>query len=206
MTQASPAQTYDAILILGGGIHLDGGLPETAKVYIREAVRLYGVYSPYAFITAGLHGYKSEEKPVVSEAKAYAHYAESLGVPTAAIFLEERSQETLGNILFTKMNILIPNGWNRLLVIPQVNHLTERVEYLLQKVLGPTYEWTIVHPLANLSADNVTRESKSLSLTRQINDAFEDGDHDAIYKGLMESHPAYGGTLQTVEELRRLVG
>ena len=50
----------------------------------------------------------------------------------------------------------------------------------------------------NLDEQNIQRETKSLALTKQINDVFEDGDHDAIYDGLMASHPAYGGTLRTI--------
>ena len=92
------------------------------------------------------------------------------------------------------------------MVVPQANHSTESVEYLLRKILGPSFEWIIVRSAENLNEQTVARERKSLELTRQINDAFEDGDHDAIYKGLMNSHPAYGGTLTTIDELRRILG
>lgn len=196
---------YDAVLVLGGGINLDGSLPDAIKAQVQEAVNLFELHSAQAFITSGLYGYKGEEKPIISEAKAYARYAESLGIHPSKIYIEERSQETLGNILFTKMEILIPNNWTHILVVPQINHLTERVDYLLQKILGPGYEWIVVRPNVNLDEKNVARERKSLQLTRQINDAYEDGDHDAIYEGLMASHPAYGGTLRTIEELREML-
>jgi uncharacterized SAM-binding protein YcdF (DUF218 family) len=145
------------------------------------------------------------EKPAISEARAYAQYAEDLGVDPSKIFTEERSQETLGNILFTKMQILLPNDWKRIIVVPQVNHMNDRIDYILQKVLGPDYEWAVVRAGMNVDESNIAREMKSLELTMQINDAFEDGDHDGIYKGLIASHPAYGGTLKTVDELRELL-
>jgi uncharacterized SAM-binding protein YcdF (DUF218 family) len=198
-------EKYDTVLVLGGGINLDGSLSDVIKTQIQEAVDLFEQHSAQAFITSGLYGYKGNEKPIISEAKAYAQYAESLGVSSNKIYIEERSQETLGNILFTKMEILIPQGWKHILVVPQINHSTERVEYLLQKILGPGYEWTVVRPNINLDKKNVARERKSLDLTRQINDAFADGDHLAIYKGLLASHPAYGGTLRTIDELREML-
>lgn len=199
-------QKYDAVLVLGGGIHLDGFLPEAAKNQVQQAVDLFNQYSATAFITSGLYGYKGEQKPIISEAKAYAKHAVDLGIDPNKMYIEERSQETLGNILFTKMEILIPNGWTHILVVPQINHSTERVDYLLQKILGPDYEWDVIRSGVNLNEQNVTRERKSLELTRQINDVFEDGDHRAIYDGLMASHPAYGGSLRTIEELRELLG
>lgn len=197
---------YDALLVLGGGINLDGSLPDPVKHQVEYAVNLYRNTGAQTLIFSGLYGYKGEEKPVKSEARAYSSYAQELGVMSAEICIEERSQETLGNILFTKMEYLEPNNWRRILVVPQVNHLTERVEYLLQKILGSDYEWSIARSAENLNEKNVAREKKSLELTRQINDSFVDGDHDAIYKGLLESHPAYGGTLATVEELRKILG
>lgn len=200
------AAAYDAILVLGGGINLDGSLSTAAKNQVEAAVKLFKQHSPAAFIASGLYGYKGDEKPVTSEARAYTQYAEQLGVDHDSLYIEERSQETLGNILFTKTQLLIPYGWKRIIVVPQVNHLTERVEYLLQKVLGPEYKWTIVRPSENLDSVNVARETKSLEMTRDINDAFSDGDHDTIYKALMESHPAYGGTRWTVDELRAMLG
>jgi hypothetical protein len=199
-------EKYDAILVLGGGINLDGSLPDVVKVQVQEAVNLFELHCAQAFITSGLYGYKSEQKPIISEAKACAKYAENLGINLNKIYIEERSQETLGNILFTKMEILIPNNWTKILVVPQINHLTERIEYLMQKILGQGYEWTIVRPNINLDEKNIAREKKSLELTMQINDAYKDGDHDAIYEGLMASHPAYGGTLRTIKELRDILG
>lgn len=199
-------EKYDAIVLLGGGIRLDGSLPDVTKEQVRHAVALFHSHAAEGLIASGLYGYKGEEKPSISEARAYARYAEELGVDPASIYIEERSQETLGNILFTKMELLIPNNWTRILVVPQVNHLTERVEYLLEKILGPGYEWRIVRPGMNLDEQNVAREQKALAMTREINDAFVNGDHNAIYKGLMDSHPAYGGTLRTIAELRKELG
>lgn len=197
---------YDAVLVLGGGINLDGTLSDDVKTQIEKAVELFEQHSVGALIFSGLYGYKNEQKLPISEARAYAQYAQSLGVDAGNIYIEERSQETLGNILFTKMEILIPHGWTRILVVPQINHLGERIDYLLQKILGPGYEWTVVRPGVNQEEKNVAREMKSLELTKQINDVFEDGDHQAIYDGLMASHPAYGGTLKTIEELREILG
>lgn len=197
---------YDAILLLGGGINLDGSLPDDKKTQVEAAVRLFGEYSPKAFIACGLYSYKAIEKPKLSEARSYADYAVSLGLDPSVIRLEERSQESLGNVLFAKMDLLVPNKWNNILVVPQVNHLTVRVEYLLRKILGPGYNWTIVRANENNSENNVLREAKSLELTKQINDKYADGDHEAIYRGLKETHPAYGGTLHSVEELREKLG
>tara|TARA_Y100001949_G_scaffold168716_1_gene167781 strand:- start:2003 stop:2347 length:345 start_codon:yes stop_codon:yes gene_type:complete len=73
---------YDAVLVLGGGINLNGSLPDITKEQVQKSVDLFKASSAEAFITSGLYGYKGTEKPVISEARAYAKYAESLGVPS----------------------------------------------------------------------------------------------------------------------------
>lgn len=90
--------------------------------------------------------------------------------------------------------------------MPQANHLIERIDYLLQKILGSEYEWVVVRSGVNLNEHNIKREKKALVMTRQINDSFEDGDHESIYKGLMVTHPAYGGTKWSINEVRKELG
>jgi hypothetical protein len=55
----------------------------------------------------------------------------------------------------------------------------------------------------NLKRENLELEAKALQYTKAINDAFTDGDDKAIYKSLMKTHPAYGGTKWTIDELRK---
>ena len=193
---------YDAIVILGRSLNPDSSLVDADKERLEKVVQLYKEGAATAIVVCGLHGYKSIEKPVLGQAQAYANYLERLGIPHSAIFLETKSQETLGNLLFAKMHILMKYNWHTLLVIPTYNHSTERIEYLLKKVLGGDYTWNILRIGENEDPTNSDRETKSLTQTKEINDQFTDGDHEAIYKGLMETHPAYGGTKYTMEELR----
>jgi uncharacterized SAM-binding protein YcdF (DUF218 family) len=194
--------TYDAILITGEGFNSDGSLADITKARLEKATEMYKGGRTSAIIICGLYGYKAIEKPAMSEAAAYAEYLYQLGVPKQAIRLEVESQESLGNILFAKMKILIKEGWRKILVMPSYNQSNDRIEYLLQKILGPEYEWQVQRIGENKDPTNLAREAKALMYTKEINDAFDDGDHDAIYKGLMQTHPAYGGTKWTTEELR----
>lgn len=194
---------YDAIILPGGGVSLDGSLDETVKARLDRAAQILQAGNAKAIIVCGSHGYKGIEKPALSEAQAYANYLKGLGVQDTSVYLETESQESLGNLLFAKMHILLQHGWRKLLVVPTYNQSTERVDYLLQKILGDDYSWDILRVGENKDRGNLEREAKALGHTKDINDHFADGDHEAIYKGLMDTHPAYGGTKWTVEELRK---
>jgi hypothetical protein len=198
--------TYDAIIITGEGFNSDGSLADITKTRLEKAAELYKHGDARAIIICGLYGYKAVEKPIKSEAAAYAEYLYELGIPKEVVYLEVESQETLGNILFAKMHILIKEGWHKVLVMPSYNQSSDRINYLLQKILGSEYEWQVLRVGENKDPANLAREAKSLMYSKEINDKFIDGDHEAIYKGLMETHPAYGGTKWTTEELRIELG
>jgi|GEM_PF-2436894 len=197
---------YDVIILPGGGVGYGGSIDELAKDRLDRAVQLHNQGTAQAIVVCGSHSYKGLEKPLIGESRAYANYLETRGIPAESIYLETESQETLGNLLFAKMNIIVQHQWCSLLVIPTQNQTTVRIEYLLQKIFGSSYSWNILRVGENKEQTNLARETKSLKYTKIINDAFQDGDHEAIYKGLLETHPAYGGARWTVEELRKELG
>ena len=197
---------YDAIILPGGGVKLDGSIDEAVKDRLDKAIQLYDMGDAQPIVVCGSHGYKGTVRPVISEARAYANYLEGKGVASDDIYLESESQETLGNFLFAKMNIIMHHEWSNFLVIPTQNQTTERIEYLLQKIFGSSYSWNILRVGENQEQTNLARETKSLKYTKIINDVFQDGDHEAIYQGLLETHPAYGGARWTIEELRKELG
>jgi len=182
---------YDAIILLGGGINADGSLMDTAKVRLEKAAWLYANNDTEAIITCGSHSHKAAERPKITEAQTFADYLMTLGVPREHIYLETESQETVGNLLFAKMHILIRHSWTNLIVIPTYSHSTARISYLLKKILGSGYDWEILRVGENKDPANLAREAKSLQYTKDINDPIADGDHEAVYKRLMETHPAY---------------
>lgn len=193
---------YDAVIVLGAGLNLDASVPDQDKARLQKAAELYNEKSTKAIIVCGGQGYKVLSGSGSSESETYAHYLYELGIPEAGVYLESDSQETVGNILFSKMNIVMKHDWRKILIIPTANHSTERVAYLAGKIFGSTYGWTILRVGENVEIANLEREAKATKISREINDKYGDGDHQAIYQGLMETHPAYGGTKWTLDELR----
>jgi uncharacterized SAM-binding protein YcdF (DUF218 family) len=79
---------YDAIILLGGGVNLDGSVDASAKERLERASQIYKQGNIQAIVVCGSYGYKGIEKPLLSEAQVYANYLESLGVPSGSIHLE----------------------------------------------------------------------------------------------------------------------
>lgn len=183
---------YDAAILLGGSVNLDGSLGKSEQMQVEEAVDMHLGGQVGRLIVCGAYGYKSNEHPPITEAKAYETHALQLGVSQDNIKREEMSWETSGSMYFAK-KILIENDWQSVVVIPAINHLNARVSYAATKILGPDYSWTIQRSGQNISTRNVMRELRSLALTKAIQDSIADGDHEMVYQKLCETHPAYGG-------------
>ena len=193
---------YDAILVLGSSLTPDGYINDVDKARLQKVAELYKEGIASAIIVCGSNGYKGLNEVNTTEAEAYANYLQSFNIEPDSIYLENESKESLGNILFAKMQILAKHTWRNLLVIPTYKHSTERIEYLLKKILGAEYDWHILRVGQSDDSANAEREALALKLSKDINDKFTDGDTKAIYDGLMENHPAYGGTRWTLDELR----
>lgn len=193
---------YDAILVLGGSLTPDGHISDEDKTRLHKVIELYKSDAVGAIVVCGSHSYKYIDEVSITEAEAYANYINSFMVSSVPIYLENESKETLGNILFAKIGILEPNNFRKLLVLPTHKHSMERIEYLLKKVLGVDYNWDVLRVGQSEDTVNAEREALALKHSKDINDKFADGDTHAIYDGLMETHPAYGGTRWTLDELR----
>lgn len=119
-------------------------------------------------------------------------FALTFGVPADAILLEESSHDTIGNAYFTKRDILEPRGWHRILVVTS-DYPVVRSGYLFNKVLGPSYQLTVIgapsDPEKRVRRDAF--EAKSLELHKRWLDPIPDGDDAAIWHLMSTKHPAY---------------
>lgn len=182
----------DAILVLGGGINEDGSLPLTPQLRAEKGAQLYheGVSENVICSTKWYMLYKFT--PPKTEAQALADHMHIHGVPLDQILLEESSKDTIGNIYFTKTQILEPRGWKDLAIISSHYH-EKRVRYLCKKILGPEYSIEFFGSADGMGMHDkrMTRQDPILLCTQFIFRGIKDGDHEAIGKKLRTLHPAY---------------
>jgi len=178
---------YDAVLILGRGVYKDGSIPESAKSTVEKAVELYNSGAANRIIFSGNWTYNIDYTPPLSEAKAMATYASTLGLPKAAIFLEEESYSTVSNAYFIKKDFLIPNQWHRVVLV-SVYPMDKRAKFVLETVFGPDYSCDLI--TTEFSFPQEVIEEKKLSERNKMKHAKEfyrvnsviPGDHETIFK------------------------
>lgn len=144
-------KTYDAIIVLGGGIQDDWTLAPSIKARINLAKYYYDRQQSQRIIMSGKWSeYRKKHVPPVTEATLMSEYAQSLGLPPKAILKEEQSHNTKENIFYTKQTFLKPHKWRRLLIVTSDFHIT-RTKYYCQQILGDKYRLQFVSPSASSS-------------------------------------------------------
>ncbi len=192
----------DAIVILGCGIDAQGMLSRDAVNAVDLGIKFLENTPNTCLIMTGNVSYKATFKPSISEAQAMKDYAVAAGVSGSRIFVETESKDSLGNLFFTKQNLLIPLNIHKIRIICGPNQSTKRIEYLATKVLGDRYDFRIIEPTVKRT-ENKDRESRSLELAKRWLDDIQSGDMNSIYTLMRSKHPAYNSSLslESVKEL-----
>lgn len=192
-----------AIVVLGCGIDPAGNLNPDAENSVRLALQSHKHYPDACLIMTGFMSYKATFKPSISEAQAMKDYALSLGVSGDKIFVETESKDTMGNLYFTKQNLLIPLHIKDIVIVRGPNQSDERINYLATKILGTSYNYELVRPDVK-RPEEFEREMTSLGVAKEWLDAVANGDMPAVYRILRTRHPAYNSSI-SIDSLQKLL-
>ena len=184
----------DAIIVLGRGINEDGSLPEDPRSRVRKAAALYTAGVAPLLIVSGAWTYHAAIRPVRSEAQAMKAYAIELGVPESTIIEESKSMDTIGNVYFTKKDIIEPKNLRNITVIASEDHMP-RVQYLFEKIYGNDYNFEFVESDRVISDAEYEKEKaheeSSMTITRKWLYPVRVGDDATVWELMRTIHPAY---------------
>ncbi|PJA53864.1 hypothetical protein CO166_00350 [Candidatus Roizmanbacteria bacterium CG_4_9_14_3_um_filter_36_11] len=194
------------IVILGGGIDLNGNLPNHVYQRLDKAVQLYfdGIQKENIFIiTSGKYSFLYDQLkryPPITEAEKMAQYLLIKGIPKDKLLLEKKSKDSIGNAYYLKKDFFIPLKVDKAIIITSHFHL-ERIKYIFNKVFGKNYQFEFIGLQEKLAPDEeskvVNRQNEVLIKTKEILELMPDGDHDYLTKKLykikyyLEKRPAW---------------
>ncbi len=180
--------TYDVIIVLGKSLR-DGQLVESSKTLVQKAVDLYNHGVSNHILFAGRWSYKLEQDQPITESEAMSKYAQELGLPEAAIILEQKSYNTISNIYFIKKDILLPHNWKKVVLINLPIFVT-RAEMTVRKMLGQEYKLEVIVAEYHFSESLVPTyqhdEQRKIDDVKVFYQRFADGDHQAIFDADVE--------------------
>ncbi len=131
-------KNIDVIIILGQGVNPDGTVPEHVQHEITNAIQMCKSQNIPAIIFSG--NYWGLKKPSVnqsSEAAAMKLFAETQDTKNIELIIEDKSQDTISNMVFCK-EIIDKYNWRNILVLSVTPHLF-RVKFIVERVFGEKY-------------------------------------------------------------------
>lgn len=185
----------DVIIVLGGGINPDGTLRGPSKCRVEKAFELFKLGVAPLLLTSSKYSMNIEFIPPKTIAESMKDKLIVLGIPSNRIYIEEESQDTLGNIYFTKKNFLIPKNWKKIVVVTSPFQ-AERAEYLFKKFLGSDFQVEIVLARNGLNEEELAKqeilEKKQLEAHKSDLSKINNGDDNELQRWIDENHPVYG--------------
>ena len=126
----SPLTPADAIVILGGGVKVDGRPSEATLERVLYGVTLYHQgLAKWLILSTG-----AKEK--ISEAQVMAAIARAHGVPQPALLLEEHSHNTYENLREVQQ-LLSLHHWHKVIMVSSPYHM-RRIALVHQKCFQST--------------------------------------------------------------------
>lgn len=130
-------ESFDAILVPGGGLTKAGDIPEWTKRRLDRAAELWNDEYVITLSAGTVHKapqLDNEGFPVY-ECTVAAHYLIERGVESGKIVQEHASYDTIGNAYFARAIHTEPRQWRKLLVITSEFH-TKRTEEIFRWIFS----------------------------------------------------------------------
>jgi len=182
---------YDTIVILSQDRESASSLGWELKDRVDFGVRDYESGLARCLTMTGNHGKHDEGFPG-THAEAMRNYAMGKCVPGEQILLEEQALDTVGQAIFTKRKIIMPNEMNNVLVVSSDYHLT-RVAAIFDFVFGKRIRVVYGSVHTSMIKDKKITDAQNLSLEAFFCtfEGVERGNQEAIEERLFSKHRLY---------------
>ena len=174
------------IIVLGGGIDLQGKLPPHVYQRLDKAIDLFKRSSNCKIVATGKYSFLYDQLkkfPPATEAEKMAAYLLKKNIPKEKILLEKKSKDTISNAYYLKKDFFIPQKEKKGIVITSHFHLA-RVRYIFNKIFGPDYDLEFIGLQERLAKDEeekvVLRQKELLIKTKKMLEPMADGDHSFL--------------------------
>lgn len=171
------------IVVLGGGIDLQGKIPSYVYSRLDKAMELQKSLNCKILVSGEYSFLYDKVKPPFTEAFKMQEYLLKKGVLTDQIVREEQSKDTVGNAYYSKKYFFLPNKEKEAIIITS-DFQVERVKYIFHKIFGPEYGLNILGIKSELpdgEKEVIWQRQKELLLkTQALLSNMKDGDHNFL--------------------------
>tara|TARA_B110000263_G_C15280712_1_gene498210 strand:+ start:434 stop:1003 length:570 start_codon:yes stop_codon:yes gene_type:complete len=187
--------SYSAIIVLGNLMDKNGNLNIESSLRMDYAIDCFNSQEYPLLITCGW-AYRPDSSITIADAmKTYA--IKEGNISPDSIISETKSRDTVGDAIFTKINIISKKIWNKILIITSDYHKARTYE-IFTYVYGENYTIDVRGIKTNRTDAHIKNEKISTDAFHQTFLGVKAGDIESIYKCLCIKHPFYNGDIYPI--------
>ena len=180
------------IIVLGNFMDESGQLNKESCSRLDLAIDVFRKNKHAFIITSGWDYYAEYNIAIADAMKSYivnnSHISHEL------VLTETNSRDTVGDAIFTKINIIKKKGLNNLLIVTSDYHVL-RTHKIFSYIYGEQYIVKVIGSKTTNKKEFSKLENKSLNTFYETFKGVESGDDVLIYKRLCTDHPYYNGDI-----------
>ncbi len=187
----------DAVIVLANQMDENGILNYESMTRANMAVKLLNSGKIPYIVTCGW-AYRRDTKINIADAfREFLIY--SLSVDSNKILTEINSRDTVGDAIFTKINLANKFSWRKIIVVTS-NYHVRRTEEIFNFIYGNNFSIKVLGADVDFSSSTFDNEMESIEAFRKTFFGIEKGEDDQIFKRLCEKHPFYNGSIYNAIE------
>jgi hypothetical protein len=182
---------FDALILLANEMDLKGVLNEESTLRAKLAAKLVKELKIPLLVTCGW-AYRADSK--VNIADALKDHLVNLGLKPDLIVTELNSRDTVGDAVFTRVNIVEPMGFSKLCVVTSNYHVA-RTKKVFDFVYGSKFSLDVRGAEVEVTDDILSKELASKFAFDKTFRGVQAGDIGKIVETLKINHPFYNGKI-----------
>ena len=185
-------ETPDAVIVLANQMDPRGKLNAESICRAKLAVTILNEGCVPNIVTTGWD-YRPDSDIKIAEAfKDYL--VSSLGVLTDRVLTESNARDTVGDAIFTKINLAKPLAWRNIVVVTSDYHV-QRTNEIFNFIYGSDFQIKVCGARVNVVDCLRAKEQLSTAAFRKTFYGLRAGSDLQILERLREHHPFYNGTM-----------
>jgi len=180
----------DAVIVLANLMSSRAVLNKESRQRLELAAELFFQTRASCIVTSGW-AYRSDCPVPIAEAMK-RHLLKSYKLRAANVLDECTARDTVGDAVFTRLNVVEDRKWKNLLIVTSDYHV-ERTAEIFNFVYAGSVKVSVAGAKTTLAQSRLDSELKSLDAFRRTFQGIEPGNISQIYIRMMQSHPFYNG-------------
>jgi uncharacterized SAM-binding protein YcdF (DUF218 family) len=195
----------DALVVAGEYLTPEEGLTEKATQRMDTAISAWKDNAADNMVISGDRSFMIDTPPSRSVSSVMKQYGVDHGVPEEAFYIEEKSLDTIGNALFTKSQIIVPQDWEHLTVVTSESHLPRTLK-IFRHVMGTDFNINGMPASERVGVKEKVYEAIGVTIMREVLRGTKPGDDEAIRERLFDLVPGYAQSTKSRLAIRSLAG